>query len=141
MHETSHQWWFGFVGSDQALEPWLDESLATYSEYLYIERYYPELTDWWWQYRVETYQPSGRVDLTIYDTSDLRTYINAVYLQGAVFLNDLRNALGDDDFFFGLQSYVVAQNQKIAAWNDFLDNVAPNLSDSTADLLKKYFIN
>ncbi|MCK7516234.1 MAG: hypothetical protein MZV64_00150 [Ignavibacteriales bacterium] len=26
-HEIAHQWWFGLAGSDQALEPWLDEAL------------------------------------------------------------------------------------------------------------------
>ena len=31
VHETAHQWWFDQVANDQALEPWLDESLATYS--------------------------------------------------------------------------------------------------------------
>ena len=141
VHETSHQWWFGLVGNDQALEPWLDESLATYSEYLYIEHYYPELTDWWWQYRVETYHPSGRVDLTIYDTSDLRTYVNAVYLQGARFLHELRQVLGDDEFFYGLRSYILAWNQKIADRNDFLDNLIPNSSESADFLLQKYLNN
>ena len=139
VHETSHQWWFGLVGNDQALEPWLDESLATYSEYLYIERYYPELKDWWWQYRVETYHPSGRMNLTIYETSDLRTYINAVYLQGARFLHELRQVLGDENFFFGLRTYAAGRDQKIATWNDFLNNVVPNSAESTDSLLQKYF--
>jgi hypothetical protein len=30
-HETAHQWWYAQVGNDQALEPWLDEALCTYS--------------------------------------------------------------------------------------------------------------
>jgi len=120
VHETSHQWWFGLVGNDQALEPWLDESLATYSEYLYIEQVHPELEDWWWQYRVETYHPSGRVNLSIYDTLDLRTYINAVYLQGAEFVNELRNTLGDDTFFSDLRIYLEDYTDKIATWKDFI---------------------
>jgi hypothetical protein len=33
-HEISHQWWYAKVGNDQALSPWLDEALATYSEYV-----------------------------------------------------------------------------------------------------------
>ena len=39
-HETSHQWWFGRVANDQAQEPWLDESLATYCEKLFYEKNY-----------------------------------------------------------------------------------------------------
>jgi aminopeptidase N len=46
-HELSHQWFYGFIGSNHALEPWLDEALATYAELLYYERYHPESVDWW----------------------------------------------------------------------------------------------
>lgn len=138
VHETSHQWWFGSVGNDQALEPWLDESLATYSEYLYIERYHPELANWWWQYRVEYYKPAGRVNLTIYDQSDLRVYINAVYLQGAVFLDKLRQELGDEAFFAGLQSYAKTYNHKLATWDEFIKIMAPDPSDAIKTLIEEY---
>jgi hypothetical protein len=33
-HEIAHQWWYGLVGNDQYSEPWLDESFATWSQYL-----------------------------------------------------------------------------------------------------------
>ena len=138
VHETAHQWWFGAVANDQALEPWLDESLATYSEYLFIERFYPELTNWWWDYRVAYYKPSGRVNLTIYDQSDLRIYINAVYLQGAKFLDQLRQALGDDVFFARLQAYTNTFNHKIATWDDFIKIMATDPSDAVKELLKDY---
>ncbi len=36
-HETAHQWWYGMVGNDQALEPWLDEALCTYMEHIFYE--------------------------------------------------------------------------------------------------------
>ena len=61
-HEISHQWFFSLVGNDQAMEPWLDESLATYSEALFYENYYPELVPWWWENRVDGQQPTGFVD-------------------------------------------------------------------------------
>lgn len=31
-HEVAHQWWYGIVGDNQAADPWLDESLASYSD-------------------------------------------------------------------------------------------------------------
>jgi len=139
VHETAHQWWFGVVGNDQALEPWLDESLATYSEYLYIERNTPELENWWWDYRVAYYKPAGRVNLTIYDQSDLRAYINAVYLQGAVFLDKLRQQLGDDAFFVGLKSYANTYNHKIATWDGFEKVIVPDPSDAVKSLFQDNF--
>ena len=33
-HELAHQWWFGIVGNDEYAEPWLDESFATWAQYL-----------------------------------------------------------------------------------------------------------
>ncbi len=85
-HETAHQWWMGLVGSDQALEPWLDEALCTYSELLFFEAAYPEALDWWWTYRVNYYEPEGWVDMTIYDapqvTNQYRRYRDPVYLRG-----------------------------------------------------------
>ena len=50
------------VANDQALEPWLDEALCTYSEKLYLETYAPQALDWWLQVRLLYYQPRGYVD-------------------------------------------------------------------------------
>jgi hypothetical protein len=33
-HELAHQWWYGTVGNDQFTEPWLDEGLASWSQFL-----------------------------------------------------------------------------------------------------------
>jgi hypothetical protein len=44
----SGQWWYSAVANDQALEPWLDEALSTYSERLYYENIHPQGLDWWW---------------------------------------------------------------------------------------------
>lgn len=36
VHETAHQWWYGVVGNDQVLQPWLDEALTDYSTLLFM---------------------------------------------------------------------------------------------------------
>ncbi len=104
-HEVAHQWWYGHIGNDQAINPWLDEALATYSELVFIEKYYPTLTDWWWNFRVNRLVPQGYVDSTVYEFTSRREYINAVYLRGVKMLNDLRTALGNDVFFGWLNRY------------------------------------
>jgi len=85
-HETAHAWWFDAVGDDQALEPWLDETLATYSERIYYETFHPDLVDWWWGYRYFEFQAPGYVDTQIYDGGGQRPYWDKTYLTGARFM-------------------------------------------------------
>lgn len=119
VHETAHQWWYGIVGNDQARDPWLDESLCTFSELLFYEFVYPGDVDGWWAYRVNAYNPSGKVDISIYDQPDLRLYINSVYLQGAKLLSDLRNQIGGEAFINSLRNYAIENQHQIAHPDDF----------------------
>ena len=105
VHEVAHQWWYARVGSDSALHPWLDEALATYSEYLFIEAYYPADKNWWWTFRVADFVPQGDVDSAVYEFSAIREYINAVYLRGVQMLHNLREDIGDTAFLELLQAY------------------------------------
>lgn len=125
VHEVSHQWWYARVGSDPALTPWLDEALATYSEYIFIEEYYPDLRDWWWQFRVENFSPTGYVDSSVYEFSTVRDYINAVYLRGVLMLHQLRTDLGTEVFFDLLNSYAEAADGQIAAPDLFWSLLTP----------------
>ena len=119
-HELSHQWFFSQVGNDQALEPWLDEALATYSEYLFYEHYYPDLTVWWWDNRVHAHPHDGAVDNSIYDAGTYENYRASVYLHGAIFLHDLNISMTDQAFLSALKSYVENNYLKIATKADFL---------------------
>jgi len=105
VHEVSHQWWYARVGNDSALHPWLDEALTTYSEYLFIEKYYPDDKNWWWTFRVADFVPQGDVDSNVYEFTTGRAYINAVYLRGVQMLHNLREDIGDTAFFDLLWEY------------------------------------
>ncbi len=41
-HEVAHQWWYGLVGNNQAKYPFLDESLASWSEAIYYREAYDD---------------------------------------------------------------------------------------------------
>jgi hypothetical protein len=111
VHEVAHQWWYLLVGNNPADYPYMDEALATYSEYLYFQRFYGDLYDWWWDFRVRGYDTAGlQVDAPIYRYDNGRPYINGAYLLGAQMLHTLRLDLGDTAFFAWLRAYI-AQNQ------------------------------
>jgi aminopeptidase N len=141
VHETAHQWWFEQVANDQAQQPWLDESLCTYSERVYYENIHPDLIDWWWSYRIDFYNPQGFVDIPIYDGQDFRTYTNAAYFQGAHFLDKLRERIGDEAFFAFLQDYLAQSRGKIVTSNDFFRILATHTSTDYSDIVRQYFRN
>lgn len=138
-HETAHQWFYGLVGNDQGNEPWLDEALCTYSERLFFERYYPEALDWWWTYRVNYYQPRGAVDGSIYNPEGYRAYRDAVYLNGAVFLEELRKTVGDESFTAFLKAYVDQNRNQIATAQGFFELLAQFTEADLGQLRQRYF--
>ena len=121
VHETAHQWWYGAVANNQATEPWLDEAMATYSEHVFYEDNYPGLIDWWWSFRIYSHGAAGWVDSRLYDTSTFRGYVNAVYFNGARFLQSLRDRIGDEAFFAFVRDYYARSNGRIVSANDFFN--------------------
>jgi hypothetical protein len=139
-HETCHQWFYGLVGNDQALEPWLDEALATYCERLFYENIYGDQgAKWWWQNRVYVHQPQGWVDSTIYDHTEFKPYKDAIYLRGALFLEDLRNLLGDEAFFAFLRDYLQRYAYRQATAEDFFAVLRDHTAADLSGLLDEYF--
>jgi hypothetical protein len=137
-HEVAHQWWYARVGNDQAINPWMDEALASYSELVFIEKYYPSLKDWWWNFRVNRLAPQGFVDSTVYEFTSRRAYINAVYLRGVKMLNDLRTALGDDVFFGWLNRYVSEGAGRIMTPEQFWSLLTPEQLTRTESIRQLY---
>jgi hypothetical protein len=144
VHETAHQWWYGQVGNDQALEPWLDEAFCTFSELAFYENYYPQSVEWWWNTRVNIYQPSGRIDRSIYGfqeyTNQYLEYRNATYLQGAKFMAALKEHLGDETFFLFTKEYGEQNKDKIATQEQFFGLLGEYLDLSELDWLDEYFL-
>jgi hypothetical protein len=140
-HEIAHQWWYGAVGNDQANEPWLDEGLAFYSELLYYERYHPENIDWWWQYRVDVYEPYGPVDATIYTYDVSASFITSMYGQAARFMRDLRREMGDEAFFNFLREYYTTYSGKMVTGRDFKIMAQSHTDQDLRSLFERYFAN
>ena len=138
-HETAHQWWFASVGNNAAKEPWLDESLAIYNELIFYETYYPGDEAWWWNFRVNSFNPEGAVNSSIYLYSTWRPYINAVYLRGAQMINDIRIAMGDEAFFLFLQEYYRAGSGKIMTRQDFFNLAAQFSATDLQPIIETYF--
>jgi hypothetical protein len=139
VHETGHQWWFDQVANDQALEPWLDESLTTYSESIYYETLYPNKLSWWWSYRIDFFEPKGFIDIPVYDGQNDDNYKHTVYFNGAHFLQDLRQRIGDEAFWAFLQDYFAQSKGRIVTREDFFCILDEHTDVDYSDIVRAYF--
>jgi aminopeptidase N len=140
VHETAHQWWYTLVANDQAMEPWLDESLCTYSELLFFENTYPDLIDWWWNYRVNFYNPQGWINQPVYEYHGFVPYRDAVYLRGALFVQALRNQVGDETFFSFLSTYEQKFENKISSQKEFWQLLNEISGKDLSDVRMDFFL-
>jgi hypothetical protein len=94
--------------------------------------------DWWWAFRINSHAPTGFVDMPITAFEGPRPYINAIYLQGARMLHELRRALGDDVFFTWLQRYASTMHGRIAGPADLWRALDPSHYAATGTIRKQY---
>jgi aminopeptidase N len=103
-HETAHQWFYALVGNNQITEPWIDESMAQYSTWLYWKnRYGGERAarlerSFQWEAAHDGGLPLG-LPVGAYTP---REYDLTIYGRGPLFILDLAHALGQGRF----ESYI-----------------------------------
>jgi hypothetical protein len=137
-HEAAHQWWYGIVGNDEVNEPWLDEALTEYSTLLYYEKKYgKEVKEQIYKNMIVRYYDAYRnsdpnVNEAVYRSinkfKDSIEYQVMVYYKGAMFVEDLRNNLGDEQFFKVLKVYFDKYKFKNANTEGFI-NLCEQVTD------------
>lgn len=99
-HELAHQWFYGLVGNNQARDPWLDESLATYAQ----EVVQPE------GWEVPRRAREGMLGAPMSEWVSLRrsssAYVATVYTGGGALLAELREEAGAAAFDEALRGYL-----------------------------------
>jgi len=134
-HELAHQWFYAMVGNDQLHDPWLDEALVTAISLDFFRQRYPgeyaELWTIWGDFRHST-----PVNRGIYDFPNGTTYFAAVYRQGATFLRELSEAMGETAYWQGLKNYFETQRFRLARPQDFFR--AMRAAAPQVDLLPLY---
>jgi len=144
-HEVAHQWWYAVVGNDVIEEPWLDEALATYSSALFLEEAVgiavarEVATEWQAAYRsVNARYPELSVASPVYRFPDSATYSAFVYSGGAVFLDAVREAIGDAAFFDALAGYYSDHAFQIAHSADLLTHFEQACGCTLSDIFSQY---
>jgi len=140
-HELAHQWWGDLVTCKDWSQVWLNESFATYAEYLWREH-----TRGRNDARFSLFQ-----DFLVYLREDLSSHRRPIagnryrfseevmdrhaYEKGACVVDMLRWLIGDKPFFLSLSNYLNKFEFSVAETNDF--KVA--IEDSTGQNLHWFF--
>ena len=130
VHETAHQWWYAVVGSDQIDEAWLDESLATYSEIIYVHYVYgKEQAEQYYQYNCEMPYRYAKDYLDIENVGIRKSldefkgwddYGFLVYTKGAVFINTIKEDFGMKTLCDILNNYYESYRFHNSTTEDFI---------------------
>ena len=127
-HETGHQWWYGVVGNNQVEEAWLDESLTTYSEIVYLDEIYGEeigkehYEDMknYYDYMQESYKFEEVVVKSLEDFNNWNDYGALVYYRGAMFLDEIKKDFGKETLYDILDKYYNKYKFYNAKTEDFI---------------------
>ncbi|WP_439678840.1 M1 family metallopeptidase [Embleya sp. MST-111070] len=120
VHELAHQWYGDSVSVRRWSDIWLNEGFARYSQWLWSEHENEgtaqELADY-----VYNLYPADNVFWTIKpgDPGPDQQFAGAVYDRGAVAVQALRNAVGDEKFFQILKGWPTERRYGNATVQDF----------------------
>lgn len=123
-HEVGHQWFYGLIGNDQLDEPWLDESLTQYLTWLYyVDRYGPANAQGFYQSLLDRWKrvdnaaiPIG-MPVSFYEGSE---YGAIVYGRGPIFIMELAQTLGQEEFDKFLREYYFTFQWGVATSQGFM---------------------
>ncbi len=136
VHELAHQWYGDSLTLRRWRDIWLNEGFATYAEWLWSEAeglgtaqetfdfFYNDFIapdDEWWQ-------------LTIGDPGSEQLFEFPVYFRGAMTLHQLRQAVGDDDFFRILRRWAQSRSGELVRTSGFI-RLAERVSGQQLDNL------
>ena len=138
-HEIGHQWFMGIVGSNSGAEPWLDESVTSYTELVYYEYLGGKVFDDHIQgYRTEDRdlrqidrdkeREDGILEENISPYLDIpyskfptdAYYTAYIYDTGKAFCYQMEEACGREEFHGALRAYVQRYAFRNANTGDFL---------------------
>lgn len=128
-HEIAHQWWGDLITLRSWEHTWLNESFATYSDYLYTsydkgqEEGAYDLLGKKNQYLREAHTRYMRP--IVFDRYDRpqQNFDSHTYPKGAAVLHILRFILGDKPFFQTLKHFLHKHNFRVVDTHDFMVSV------------------
>lgn len=136
-HEIAHQWWGHGVSWESYHDQWISEGLAQYSASLYLKDKYGEedFGDMLKQFSrwTEKHTQWGAITMgSRISHLDFEAYQSIIYNKTSLVLNMLRDLLGDEMFFLGMQRFFLRNKYSAADTNKFV-NIFNDLARNDLD--------
>ena len=145
VHEWMHSWYYGMLGTNESLYPWMDEGFTQYAEER-ITAFLNNSPEFAYEDEYAGYLSlarSGKEEPLTTHADHYNTnfaYSQAAYLKGAVFLEQLGYIVGAETRDKILLEYYRLWRFKHPNAQDFI-NVAERVSDIKLDWYKEYWIH
>jgi hypothetical protein len=146
-HEMAHQWWYNIVGNDPVNTPWLDEGLAEYSTYYYLQKTRGQaaadrLVATRWEAAYDYVRSKG-LDAAVNQPVDAfqpNNYETLVYGKAALFFHALAEAIGEESFQTLVRRYSEQFRFGVATPEEFM-SLAEEMAGATArDLYRQWIL-
>ena len=126
VHELAHQWFYALVGNDQGRDPWLDEGLASYTEFVEVASLARHAAE------AVPSDAAGRAgDPMTYWEHHQASYYQGVYVQAAEAVASLGAV---DQVDCGLRQYVARNAFRLAKPSDLIDAMTTVFPDAATRL-------
>ncbi|MCB0761937.1 MAG: T9SS type A sorting domain-containing protein [Flavobacteriales bacterium] len=145
-HELSHHWWGDLVTCRYKEDMWLNEGLASFSEWLFLEQvegpesYHSAMLSNHKDVLTEAHISDGGY----YPVSGIgteNTYGDHVYNKGAEVAHNLRRALGDEAFFAGLTHIQTEYENQTITSEQFRDALGEIVATDISPLFDPMIFN
>ncbi|MGA7732698.1 MAG: M1 family aminopeptidase [Chloroflexia bacterium] len=115
VHEVGHQWFYSTIGSNQLIDPWLDEAMTTYVTAEYVRANFPAVYGQSWASMTGSATTGRPVSAGVFSGfANENQYSAAIYDTGSVMLDRIRKAMGDEAFYTALKDYYATYKLKRA---------------------------
>ena len=143
LHETAHQWWYGKVGSDEYLHPWIDEGLAEYGVACY---YRAEGSDAAYRTMIARAEDDFAIRLALEGSEGARFdrplselaegYDDRVYSGGLLLFSSLAEKVGFDAFHAALRTFAERYDGEVASPEDLIRTLSESLCEDYTDYFR-----
>ena len=128
-HELFHQWFGDYVTAENWSDLTLNESFATYGEYLWREHKYgaSDANEWLYSTEKSIYNPNKNNPLLNHHYTNINQQFDGVrYQKGACILHLLRQFIGDDAFRTSMKRYLETfayTSAEVDDWRQIIEEV------------------